>query len=314
MRYVDVGGAKVSVIGLGAWQFGAQGWDYGDDYIDRQSRLIVDAALDLGVNLIDTAEAYGRGKSEEVLAGPVGARRSEVFLATKVFPSEPLDADEVVRRARASAERLKVDRIDLYQQHWPSDQAPVAAVMEGMRRLQEEGLVTHVGVSNFSTELWKEAEAALGGPVLSNQVRFSLVSRHPEQRLIPRAQADGRIVIAYSPLGQGFLSGRYDGTNTPSDLRQNNPLFRPEVADKAKGLTAALNEVAQAHGATAAQVALAWVVARPNVVAIPGASSVEQMRANAEAADIELSADEDARLSEAADAFTTAAGDDLVRR
>jgi aryl-alcohol dehydrogenase-like predicted oxidoreductase len=314
VRYVEVGGARVSVIGLGAWQFGAQGWDYGDDYIERQSKLIVDAALDLGVNLIDTAEAYGRGKSEEVLAAPVGARRPEVFLATKVFPNEPLDADEVVSRARASAERLQVDRIDLYQQHWPSDQAPLAKVMEGMGRLQEEGLVTHVGVSNFSTELWREAEEALGGPVLSNQVRFSLVSRHPEQRLIPRAQADGRIVIAYSPLGQGFLSGRYDGTNTPTDLRQNNPLFRPEVAEKAQGLTSALQAVAQAHGATPAQVALAWVVARPNVVAIPGASSVEQMKANAEAADIELGEDEDGRLSEAADAFTQAAGDDLARR
>ena len=123
-----------------------------------------------------------------------------------------------------------------------------------------------------------------------------------------------RIVIAYSPLGQGFLSGRYDGTNTPSDLRQNNPLFRREVAEKSKGLTAALHEVAKAHGATPAQIALAWVVARPNVVAIPGASSVEQMKANAEAADIELSADEDTRLSEAADAFTAAAAEDLVRR
>jgi len=313
MRHVEVQGVKVSVIGLGAWQFGAQGWDYGDDYIDRESRLIVEKALDLGVNLIDTAEAYGRGRSEEVLSGAIKDRRSEVFLATKVFPNEPLDADEVVRRARASAERLGVDRIDLYQQHWPSDQAPLDQVMAGMARLQAEGLITHVGVSNFSTELWREAEGALGGPVLSNQVRFSLVSRHPEQRLIPRAEADGRIVIAYSPLGQGFLSGRYDGSNTPADLRQNNPLFRPEVVAKASALTSALAEVAARHGATPAQIALAWVIARPNVVAIPGASSVEQMASNAAAADIDLTEDEDARLSEAADAFVAEAGDDLAR-
>jgi aryl-alcohol dehydrogenase-like predicted oxidoreductase len=313
VRYVEVGGATVSVIGLGAWQFGAQGWDYGDDYIDRESRLIVDRALELGVNLIDTAEAYGQGKSEQVLKGAMAGRRDDVFLATKVFPSAPLDEVEVVRRAQASAERLGVDRIDLYQQHWPSPDSPVQNVMAGMARLQRDGLVTHVGVSNFSTDLWREAEQALGGPVLSNQVRYSLVSRQPEARLIPRAQADGRVIIAYSPLGQGFLSGRYDGTNTPSDLRERNPLFRQDVAERGRVLTGALADVAAAYGATSAQVALAWVVSRPNVVAIPGASSVEQMTQNAQAADIELSEDQIHRLDEASEAFIAAAGDDLKR-
>lgn len=306
-------GARVSVIGLGAWQFGAQGWDYGSDYIDRESRLIVERALERGVNLIDTAEAYGQGKSEQVLSSAIAGRREEVFLATKIFPSAPLDEAEVVRRAQASAERLGVDRIDLYQQHWPSEQAPVREVMAGMARLQREGLVVHVGVSNFSTELWREAEAALGGPVLSNQVRYSLVSRRPEARLIPRAQQDGRLIIAYSPLGQGFLSGRYDGTNTPADLRERNPLFEKRTMDQAGGLTGALAEVARAHGATPAQVALAWVIHLPNVVAIPGASSVEQMTQNAEAADIALTADEYQRLGQASSAFIDAAGDALNR-
>ncbi|HZU75017.1 MAG TPA: aldo/keto reductase [Acidimicrobiales bacterium] len=309
MRYVEVGGVKVSSIGLGAWQFGAQGWDYGDEYLDKESQKIVDRALDLGVNLIDTAEVYGDGRSEEVVGRTIAARRGEVFLATKVFPGSGLDADEVVKRARASAERLGVDRIDLYQQHWPSPDAPAEAVMAGMRRLQQDGLVTHVGVSNFSTKAWQEAEQALGGAVLSNQVRYSLVARRPEQNLIPRAAADGRIVIAYSPLGQGFLSGRYDGTTNPGGVRARNPLFRAEVADKAKVLTTALSEVAAAHGATAAQVALAWVVRRPNVVAIPGASSAEQMEQNAAAADIELTQDEDARLGEASAAFAEEAGE-----
>lgn len=313
MRYVEISGVKVSVVGLGAWQFGAQGWEYGDDYIERESRDIVDQALDLGVNLIDTAEAYGQGKSETVLSGAIARRRQEVFLATKVFPSAPLDAEEVVRRARASAGRLGVERIDLYQQHWPSDDAPLDKVMSGMARLQKEGLITHVGVSNFSTELWRRAEDELGGPILSNQVRFSLVSRQPERKLIPRAQADERIIIAYSPLGQGFLSGRYDGTNTPTDLRERNPLFRRDVADKAQVLTDALAEVARAQDATPAQIALAWVIHHPNVVAIPGASSAAQMVQNAEAADIELSDDQNRRLMEASSAFTEAAGDELRR-
>lgn len=314
MRYAEVGGARVSVVGLGAWQFGAQGWDYGDDYIDKESRLIVDRALEMGVNLIDTAEAYGQGKSEEVLSSAMAGRREQVFLATKIFPSAPLDEDEVVRRAQASAERLGVDRIDLYQQHWPSEQAPVDQVMAGMARLLREGLIVHVGVSNFSTELWLQAEEALGGPVLSNQVRYSLVSRRPEDRLIPRAQRDGRLIIAYSPLGQGFLSGRYDGTNTPADIRERNPLFAKRTAEKARVLTDALSEVARAQGATPAQIALAWVIHRPNVVAIPGASSVEQMTLNAEAADIELTPEEHQRLNEASSAFLDAAGDELSRR
>jgi aryl-alcohol dehydrogenase-like predicted oxidoreductase len=313
MRYVETSGVKISVVGLGAWQFGSQGWDYGEDYLQKESQEIVSRALDLGVNLIDTAEAYGEGKSEQVLSAAISRRRQDVFLATKVFPSAPLDEAEVVRRARASADRLGVDRIDLYQQHWPSPDAPVEKVMAGMAQLQKEGLVAHVGVSNFSTDLWRQAEEALGGPVLSNQVRYSLVSRQPEAKLIPRAQADDRLIIAYSPLGQGFLSGRYDGTNTPADLRERNPLFRQDVAGKAGRLTEALSEIAGTHGATPAQIALAWTIQRPNVVAIPGASSTEQMVQNAEAADIELSEEEYQRLSDASASFIQAAGDELRR-
>ena len=313
MRYVEVGGVRVSSIGLGAWQFGEQGWNYGKDYTERESQAIVDRALALGVNLIDTAEAYGDGRSEKVVGRAIAGRRDDVFLATKIRPMPPPKAADVVRRAQASAERLGVDRIDLYQQHWPNPAAPVAEVMTGMAQLQKDGLVTHVGVSNFPTGLWREAEAALGGPVLANQVRYSLVARQVERSLIPRADADGRIVIAYSPLGQGFLSGRYDGSNTPSGVRERNPLFHKENAARAKGLLDALHEVAAAHGATPAQVALAWVIRRPNVVAIPGASSVEQMEQNAAAADIELTGDEDERLNAASDGFLEDAGDALRR-
>lgn len=313
MRYVEVGGERVSAIGLGAWQFGDTGWEYGEDYVERQSQRIVDVALDRGVNLIDTAEAYGEGLSERVLGRTIVRRRPEVFLATKIRPEPPPGADDVVERARASARRLGVDAIDLYQQHWPHPDVEVTEVMAGMRRLLDDGLIRHVGVSNFNTQAWRDAEAALGGPVLSNQVPYSLVQRAPERNLIPRAEADGRLVIAYSPLGQGFLSGRYDGTNTPSGVRQRNPLFTKEGAELGEALIGALREVAAAHEATPAQIALAWVVRRPNVVAIPGASSVEQMEQNAAAADIELTDEENELLTGASDEFVGSAAETLRR-
>ena len=139
------------------------------------------------------------------------------------------------------------------------------------------------------------------------------MTRFPERSLVPKAQAEDRLVIAYSPLGQGFLSGRYDGTNTPAGVRRRNPLFRPETAAMAEGLLSAVREVAEAHDATPAQVALAWVVRRPNVMAIPGASSVEQLEQNAAAADLDLSDEEDERLTAASDGFLDEAGPALRR-
>jgi aryl-alcohol dehydrogenase-like predicted oxidoreductase len=214
----------------------------------------------------------------------------------------------VVDRGRRSARRLGVDTIDLYQVHQPNPLVPDALIMPGMRRLVDEGVVRHVGVSNYSLARWKAAEAAFSGPVLSNQVRYSLVDRRPERELLPWAQASDRIVIAYSPLGQGLLSARYDVDNRPGGVRAANALFLPENLARASELLEALRSVAKAHDATPSQVALAWVVRRPNVVAIPGASSVEQLERNAEAADLELSDEDDARLTGASDRFSPVTG------
>jgi aryl-alcohol dehydrogenase-like predicted oxidoreductase len=177
-----------------------------------------------------------------------------------------------------------------------------------MRRLVEAGLVRHVGVSNYALRRWQAADAALGGPVLSNQVRYSLVDRRPEAALLPWAQGHDRIVIAYSPLGQGLLSARYDAEHRPGGVRAANVLFLPENLSRAAELLEALRAVATAHGATPAQVALAWVIRRPNVVAIPGASSVAQLERNAEAADLELTDDDDERLTAASDRFSPVTG------
>lgn len=308
MRFLEVGGSRVSVVGLGTWQFGSRDWAYGDDYARREAPAIVERALELGVNLIDTAEIYGMGRSERIVGDAIKGHREQVFLATKVFPIMPL-APVVEWRAHESARRLGVDSIDLYQVHWPNPVVQNGPTMTGMRHLLDEGLIRHAGVSNFSLTRWQDAERTLGAPVLSNQVQFSLVQRKPEQVLVPYAESAGRIVIAYSPLAQGLLSGRYDGANPPrGSARRMNPLFLPENLARAGELIETVRGVAKAYDATPTQVALAWLLRRPNVVVIPGASSVAQLEANVAASDLELSDDDDAQLVEAAERFDPKTG------
>jgi aryl-alcohol dehydrogenase-like predicted oxidoreductase len=298
----------MSAIGLGCWQFGSMEWGYGKEYLEKDAIEIVHRALDLGVTLIDTAEIYGFGKSERAVGRALEGRRQEAFIATKVFPVLPI-APVVEQRGRASARRLGVDSIDLYQIHQPNPLVPIGMQMQGMRRLQDEGVVKHVGVSNFSLGKWKAAEAAHGSPVISNQVQYSLACRGPDHSGLVRHAADNdRLIIAYSPLAQGFLAAKYDATNAPGGVRAANSLFLPENLERGHELITALREVAKAHDATPAQVALAWVIRRKNVVAIPGASSVSQLEKNAAAADIELTEDEDARLTTASDNFNPISG------
>ena len=294
MKYVETGGVRVSAIGLGTWQFGSMEWGYGSRYASEDAKAIVHRALELGVNLIDTAEIYGQGRSERIVGEAIRDRRERVFLATKLFPiGLPL---QVESRARASARRLGVDHIDLYQQHWPSPLFPAGATMPRIKRLVESGLVGHVGVSNFSLRQWQDAEGALGGPVVSNQVLFSLVHSDPDRELVPWAQREGRIVIAYSPLGQGLLSGKYQDA-PPRNFRRFRTNFRAAGRARVGPLVDALREIASKHGATPSQVALAWLIRKPNVVAIPGASSVKQVEENVAAAEVDLADDEADRLS-----------------
>jgi aryl-alcohol dehydrogenase-like predicted oxidoreductase len=294
MKYVEVGGTRLSAIGLGTWQLGSTEWGYGKDYAGGEAGAIVKRALELGVNLIDTAEIYGIGRSERIVGEAIRSQREKVFLATKLFPiGLPF---MVSGRARASARRLGVDRLDLYQVHWPSPLFPPRSTMPRMKRLQDSGLVRHVGVSNHSLAQWQAAESALGGPVLSNQVRFSLIARAPEHELLPWAQREGRLIIAYSPLGQGLLSGKYQKA-PPRNFRRGRRAFSDESRQRLQPLVDALGEIGKTHGATSSQVALAWLIRKPNVVAIPGASNVRQLEENVGAADIELSEDDDARLT-----------------
>ena len=312
MRYLDgIGtGKPMSRIGLGTWQFGSREWGYGADYSSQEADLIVARAAELGITVFDTAEAYGFGSSERILGAALAAHGlgERAFVATKIFPVFPVAA--VVRqRGRASAARLGVSTIDLYQVHQPNPVVRDGTTMAGMRDLQDGGLVSEVGVSNYSLARWKDAESALGRRVLSNQVQFSLAHPAPLDELVPFAASQGRVVIAYSPLAQGLLSARYDATNRPSGgVRAMNPLFLPENLERAESLLGTLGEVARTHQSTPAQVALAWLIYHPNVVVIPGASSVAQVEANAAAADIALGDDEVAELTAQARRFRPVGG------
>ncbi|MGD0703439.1 MAG: aldo/keto reductase [Trebonia sp.] len=309
MRYLDIDTpTRISKIGLGTWQFGAKEWGYGESYAGSVARDVVHRAVELGVTLFDTAEIYGLGRSERILGEALGERRGSVFLATKLFPVLPI-APVVEQRAVASANRLGTRLLDLYQVHGPNPLVSDGTTMRGMSALQRVGLVGEVGVSNYPLARWQAAEQALGARVLSNQVRYSLADRAPEKDLLPFAAGSGRVIIAYSPLAQGLLSGRYDRDNRPANrVRVGNPLFLPENLDRASELIGVLREVADAHQATPAQIALAWVIRHPEVTAIPGASSVEQLEGNVAAADIDLPDDEYAALSAASDRFRPVTG------
>lgn len=292
----------MSVVGLGAWQFGSGGWGWNREFGPAEAESIVKRALELGVTLFDTAEIYARGHSERILGSALAGDRGESYVATKLWPLHALRR-QVIPTLRRSLDRLGMERVELYQLHWPNPIVPLSWTMAGMRDAREAGLVGEIGVSNFGLARWQRADDALGSPVISNQVPYNLVERAVEREVIPFAQAEDRLVLAYSPLAQGLLSGRYTVDNLPGGFRKANKLFLPENIARVQPVLGVLREVAEAHRVTSAQVALAWVVRQRRVAAIPGAKSVWQVEENAEAADIELTGQEVCALDEAANAF-----------
>ena len=309
MRHVEVDGFRSSVIGLGTWQFGSREWGYGEAYAAETAPVLVQRALELGITMLDTAEAYGPGRSERIIAGALAADPPadgiELVVATKFLPLAPAEPI-VARQAAGSRRRLGVDALDLYYAHWPNPFVSVRRTMQALRPLVDAGLVRRVGVSNYGLDQWQDAERALRAPVVADQVRFSLASPAPAQDLVPYAAAMRRVVVAYSPLAQGLLTdgfGAGGSSPRPWSVRRANPLFRSGGRARLAPLAREIHEVAAAHGATPAQIALAWVIHHPNTVAIPGARTVAQLEENAAAADLVLSDDEFARLSHASATF-----------
>jgi aryl-alcohol dehydrogenase-like predicted oxidoreductase len=306
MRYIEVDGLRVSRIGLGTWQFGSREWGYGDAYLRETAPALLRRAIELGITMIDTAEAYGPGRSEaiigEELGGLTDGQRAELTVATKLMPIAP--AEPIVAwECAGSRRRLRTDRLDLYYIHWPNPFVSPRRVGQAVRPLLRDGLVRRFGVSNHSIEQWHGFERGLGARAVANQVRFSLVSPTPADELVPYAAEHDRIIVAYSPMGQGLLSGR-DPSSLPRMRRMALAGARGvDLTAAVAALQRALTEIAIANSATPAQVALAWVIGHSSTVAIPGARTVAQLEQNAAAADLILSDDEVARLTELARPF-----------
>lgn len=304
MRYLDLDGRRLSVVGLGCWQFGDKLWGYGTEYSQADSLAVIQRALELGVTVFDTAELYGSGRSEMLVGTALNSWEGDRFLATKFLPILPVPRVMVSHCAK-SLDRLQVPLVDLYQIHWPNPAVPLARQMAGMRKILSLGMSRYAGVSNFSLRRWVAAERRLGLPVISNQVRYNLLQRRPEQGgLLEYAQRNSRLILAYSPLAQGVLSGRYRAGHAPRDLlRRGNSLFTDAALLASAPLLETLREIADAHQSSSSQVALAYLIAQPQVIVIPGAKSIAQLESNVAAADLELGEDELLALRRAADLF-----------
>ena len=257
----------IFVIGMGTWGIG--GFSAPDYKYDEMAVRALRRGIELGITLIDTAEMYGGGHSEEVVGMAIKGLREKVFIATKVWYTN-LRYDDVLRSAEKSLRRLQIDTIDLYQVHWPNPHIPLSETMRAMERLVLDGKVRFIGVSNFSVKLMEEARAALSKiDIVSNQVEYSLLSREVEDDILPYCEKENITLIAYSPLGRGNIL--------------NDP--RSKI----------LREVAKKYNKTLVQVALNWLIAKKPVVAIPKAINLSHVEENVNAAGWRLS-DEDLEL------------------
>ena len=304
MKFVTIGQMSASIIGLGTWQIGTNGWGWEVEFGPSDVESILDAALDSGINLIDTAELYGKGESERQLGVHLADGKRDFLVASKVSPWH-LDETGVYEAAVRSLDRMRRSYIDLYQVHVPNPFIPVRKTMAGMRRLLLENKVREIGVSNFSMKRWKQAEVALGAPIVANQVDYSLLfpsAFNSLQSMLDQTH----VIIAYSPLAMGLLSGKYNGDSKPSGARFTHPAFSRRNYQNVRRVLEVVEKAAKGHSASVSQISLAWVISHPNVIAIPGAKSVEQVKQNAAAADIQLSISEIADLTEVSDSYKTA--------
>jgi aryl-alcohol dehydrogenase-like predicted oxidoreductase len=294
-------------IGLGAWSWGDRMvWNYGKGYTDADIEAGFKISLENGVHFVDTAEIYGNGRSERLLGQFLKRTDAPVIVATKFFPLPwRLTKSTVTRALRASLERLELERVDLYQIHWPSPIVPVERYVEGLVAAHRLGLARAVGVSNYDKNQMQRAYTVLAGyeiPLASNQVEFNLLNRSVEKNgLLARCQELGIRLIAYSPLAMGLLSGKYTAENPPPGLRAG------KYAGVLKGmqpLIKLLTEIGQDWGGkTTAQVAINWCICK-GTLPIPGAKNVRQAEMNAGAAGWHLTPEQVKALDDASDPFT----------
>lgn len=304
---------SISALIMGTWQAGRQMWA---DIDDTETVRAIRSAIDAGVTTIDTASVYGDGHSERIVARAVGPDRSRVVIATKVFANE-MKHDQVMAACERSLKNLGTDYIDLYQIHWPSgafgsDPVPIEETMQALAQLQEQGKIRAIGVSNFSGA--QLAEAMAYGEIVSLQPPYSLFWRQVERDARPLCLERGLTLLAYSPMAQGLLTGKFgpDHRFKRGDHRAKNRLFQPDNFNRAQTALAQLGPIADRYGATLGQLALAWVMAQPNTCAIAGARNAEQATQNVAAAHLELSPEDLAAMDKIGRQLTDHLDDDPV--
>ena len=302
-RQGGVWGAELE-MGIGTWAWGDRWfWQYGSTYDEADVREAFQASLEQGVRLFDTAELYGWGVSEALLGRFLEAAEQPVRVIAKFLPLPwRLTRGSLLRALRSSLERLGREQADLYLVHHPWPPVPVETWMEGLADAVEAGLARYVGVSNYSPERMARAHEALarrGVPLAANQVRYSLMDRAPERNgLMAACREMGVRLIAYSPLGQGLLAGKYTPEHPLSGVRRF--IYSSQQLERVQALVEVLREIGEARNKTPAQVAINWTMAK-GALPIPGAKDRRQAEENAGAAGWRLDEEEVARLDAASE-------------
>jgi len=297
-------GLEITRIGFGAWALGGGGWEFGwGPQDDEESIAAIQHALEEGINWIDTAAAYGFGRSEQAVGRALEGLREPPFVFTKCSLLEGpgrrvvhnLKRDSIQREAEASLERLGVDAIDLYQIHWPIPEEDIEEGWSALAELKEQGLVRHIGVSNFSVEQMRRIQHS--APVETLQPPYSLIAREVEGEILPFCEQQGIGVIVYSPMGSGLLTGKMTRERIESlpedDWRKHDERFQEPQLSRHLALVERLRAVADRHGTTPGAVAVAWTLRHPAVDgAIVGFRRPDQVDPILIAAGLDLSDDD----------------------
>ncbi|MCL4695272.1 MAG: aldo/keto reductase [Candidatus Hydrogenedentes bacterium] len=304
---------KVPVVSFGAWAIGGWMWGGTDDAAAVRA---IHRAIDEGMTLIDTAPTYGMGHSERVVGEAIRGRRDEVLVATKcgirwdlegahdgmktvtnegkeVTLVRNLTPESIFHEVDQSLQRLGIDRIDLYQCHWPDPKTPVSETMDALLEIQKQGKVRAIGVSNFTVEMMQDCLKK--GYIASDQPKYNPLEREIEKDVLPFCAEQEMGVLAYSPIAQGLMTGKVTPERAfeAGDARADKPWFSVENRRRVLAMLEKIKPIAQAHDATLAQVATRWIIDQPGVTtAIVGARDEEQVTENAKAGSINLSAEE----------------------
>ena len=315
-REIGRSGIEASAIGLGTWAIGGWMWGGTDE---AKSISAIQASIDEGISLIDTAPAYGQGLSEEIVGKAIAGRREKVVLATKCglvwhtqkgnhffdYDGKPvhryLGKDAIVHEVEQSLKRLGTDYIDHYITHWQDPTTPIAETMEALETLKTQGKIRSIGASNTTADDVKAYVAA--GQLDAIQEEYSMIKRDIEDTLVPLCLKEKVSVLSYSSLALGLLTGKIgpDRTFEGDDQRKDNPRFSVENRRKVARLMDAIAPIEETHGATKAQVVIAWTLQQPGITfSLCGARDPEQARENAKAGRLRLTSEEIGLIGDAA--------------